>query len=131
MNEDLLLRFASPDSTLSLVLEDKGRVAYAYLLQDDRIVGDVWLYNVAETPEEVDWRDPSHMPFLNPRRFCSDERIPPLTRSSNVSCCWLEDGVEVVAEGSLLARLRVGGRPGQSRLAGVAGPFAKPLEDAG
>ena len=31
----------------SAVFEDDGKVAYAYLLDDGRIVADVWLYNRA------------------------------------------------------------------------------------
>jgi len=70
-DDELLLRLDSPDGRLSVMLEDDGRVAYAYLLQDGKVVGDVWLYNVVETPERVDWKDRSQMPFLNPKRFCS------------------------------------------------------------
>lgn len=29
----------------TVVVEDDDRVAYAYLLHEGRIVGDVWLYN--------------------------------------------------------------------------------------
>ena len=47
-SNELVLRYDEPDGGRSVVLEDDGRVAYAYLLEKDTIVSDVWLYNVAE-----------------------------------------------------------------------------------
>jgi hypothetical protein len=43
-----------PGGDRQVVLEDDGRVAYAYLLERDAIVADVWLYNIGEDP--VDWQ---------------------------------------------------------------------------
>ena len=54
----ILLQFRSPDPRYSVVIEDDGRVAYAYLLHDDEIVGDVWLYNHGPAPAEPEWRSP-------------------------------------------------------------------------
>jgi hypothetical protein len=109
------------------VLEDDGRVAYAYLLKDRKIVADVWLYNVGESPESTNWRDKSAMPFLNPRGFCSDGKLPRLDSATNIDCSWFVDGVEVRVDGRLVARLVAGVHPGWSYLARLAGPLAKPL----
>ena len=115
----------------SVGIEDDGKVAYAYLLHGERIVGDVWLYNVAETPESVSFRDPEHMPFLNPRAFCRpDAQIPRLGPESNVRCVWTSSHVDLFLDDDWIARLREGARPGWSKLAARSGPLARPLADA-
>ena len=124
----VLLRFDEPSASRSVVLEDDGRVAYAYLLDEEAIVGDVWLYNVAETPDSVDWKDQSKMPFLNPRSLCKSEDVPRLDPNSSIFCRWSKSGVEIAIDGVLMARLKHGAKPGWSRLALRAGPLAKPLE---
>ncbi|HEU4408221.1 MAG TPA: hypothetical protein VFS43_23365 [Polyangiaceae bacterium] len=126
---DLLLRFDAPDGRRAVVLEDDGRVAYAYLLQEESVVGDVWLYNVAEAPTAVDWKDRSAMPFLNPKKFCAQANVPRLSETSKVECRWRESGVDVSVNGLLIARIDRGSKPGWSRGAGLAGPLAKPLAD--
>ena len=128
-NESLLMRFDAPGSTLSLMLEDDGKVAYAYLLEGDEIVGDVWLYNVVESPDEVEW-DPAAMPFLNPRKFCREDSVQRMREESLVDCKWFNRGVEVSIDGVLMARLEIGAKPGWSKLAACPGPLANPLESS-
>jgi hypothetical protein len=129
MNEGVVLRAAAPDGRRALVIEDDGRVAYAYLLDEDAVVGDVWLYNVADTPEQVDWRDQEAMPFLNPRRYCRKETVDRLREDSIVVCEWSSQGVSVTVDGVRLARLEHGAKPGWSRFAALSGPLAKVLGD--
>ena len=41
-----LRKFVSEDGEFALMIEDDGKVGYAYLLDaDGHICGDVWLYN--------------------------------------------------------------------------------------
>jgi len=127
MSNEVLLRFDDAGSGRALILEDDGRVAYAYLLDNEKLVGDVWLYNVIEAPITVNWDDESQMPFLNPRQFCRSESIPRLQQQSIVECAWFDKGVEVTIDGTLIARLESGAKPGWSRLARQPGPLAKPL----
>jgi hypothetical protein len=127
-DEGVLLRFDEAGTGRALILQDDGRVAYAYLLVREELVGDVWLYNVAPAPEDADWKDPSKLPFLNPRSFCRAETMPRLDQKDDVKCVWLEAGVEVNLNGVRIARLEVGAKPGWSRLALRPGPLAKPLE---
>lgn len=126
--DEVVLRFDDPRSSRAVVLEDDGRVAYAYLLEDQRIVSDVWLYNVANAPISVDWTDRSAMPFLNPRDLCRAESFERLTPHAAVECRWSADAVEVLIKGVLMARLERGAKPGWSRLASKRGPLAIPLE---
>ncbi len=69
--EGCFLQLEDPASSRSLIVEDDGRVAYAYLLDGKQMIADVWLYNVAPTPDHQDWKDRSQMPFLNPRDYCA------------------------------------------------------------
>src|SRR6266851_4505324 len=107
--EELLLRYDEPGGVRALVLDDDGKVAYGYLLEREAVVGDVWLYNVAATPNTVDWNDKSQMPFLNPQKFCKAETVPRLNPQS-LEIRWFEAGVEVIADGILLARLESGAK---------------------
>ena len=125
--EGTLLQVKDPSSARSVIVEDDGRVAYAYLLDGKEIIADVWLYNVAPTPDEPDWKDRSQMPFLNPRAYCVSVTAVRVSENSDINCRWSESGVEVMIDGILTARLEKGSRPGWSRLAAKAGPLAKPL----
>ena len=58
-SDTVIIQAESPDGKLSVVLEDDGDVAYAYLLEEGIVVGDVWLYNVSQSPNTIDWSDPS------------------------------------------------------------------------
>jgi hypothetical protein len=125
--EHFLRRYDDPQGKHAVVLEDDGRVAYAYLLRDESLVSDVWLYNVEATPEHVDWKDRSAMPFLNPRGFCADELTPRLREDAVIYCRWLPHAVEVLIDEVLIARLEPGAKPGWSKLAARSGPLARPL----
>lgn len=127
-NSVYFVRFDQPDTELSVVLEDDGRTAYAYLLQSGKVAGDVWLYNVGPDPERVDWSDPSGLPFSNPARFCSSEQLARLDESDEIVCEWFEHGVSIWVSGLLWARMELGSKPGWSRKAALPGPLAKPLE---
>jgi hypothetical protein len=127
--EGALLRFDDEASNRAVVLEDDGRVAYAYLLVAKKIVTEVWLYNVAESPAVPEWRDRSKLPFLNPKAYCrSDKTLPRIGDCVSVRCVWHADRVELVLDDVLAARLAEGTKPGWSLLASKRGPLAMPLE---
>jgi hypothetical protein len=123
-----MIRIDDAKTQRALVVDDDGRVAYAYLLVGEDIVADVWLYNVVVTPQRPDWRCDSALPFLNPARHCrADESLPRIASAANLSCTWSPDGVELFIDGVLAARLSTGYTPGESRLARDRGPLARPL----
>jgi hypothetical protein len=124
----IYLRRNEPNGTRAVVLEDDGRTAYAYLLDDERTVSDVWLYNVGEDPEAVDFGNSTALPFQNPKANCAAEKLPRLTEPSRLVCRWRPTGVELEVDEVLWARLEPGARPGWSRGAGVANALARPLE---
>jgi len=125
-DDDGMLQFDEPGGNRSLVLEDDGRVAYAYLLIEGRIVGDVWLYNVAAAPAAIS-ADPEHLPFLNPSGLASDSADWRFDQDPSVSCRWDARGVTVMGNGVAMARLEPGAKPGWSRYAIEAGPLAMPI----
>lgn len=113
-----------------MVLEDDHRVAYAYLLDGERIVADVWLYNVSPSPESEEWSDRSRLPFLNPKPFClAGETLPRLSIDSEVTCLREGKYVDVKLGDEHVARFKSGVRPGWSKLAAKAGPLALPLSE--
>lgn len=121
-----LIQYSEPTHNLSVIIEDDGRVAYAYLRQGTKIVGDVWLYNVLTAPEAVDWNDRGQMPFLNPGKYARDE--PPIRIDSRLRIAWTVSGASLYSGDVLLARLEINRRPGWSRQARIPGPLALPLE---
>jgi hypothetical protein len=57
--------FCNFNANYSIIIEDDNRVAYAYLLEGENIVGDVWLYNQEQSPVKENWDNPDDLPFLN------------------------------------------------------------------
>ncbi len=127
-NDELLLRFDAPDGDLALIVEDDARVAYAYLLQNEQVVSDVWLYNIAPAPETAQWSDPREMPFLNPAEYCKPGSITRLAKESNIQCKWYPNAVELLVDGTSWAYLEKGRKPSWSRWTLREGPLARPLD---
>jgi hypothetical protein len=128
----MLIARSDGPSGYSAVFEDDGKVAYAYLLENGRIVADVWLYNRVATPEEPEWRDRSKAPFLNPRGFSSGEPFRPAASEAEVRFSWSRDAagqntLSVFIRGDFHAMLTPGSKPGWSRLARRNGPLASVL----
>jgi hypothetical protein len=123
------------NSGLSLIVEDDGRVSYAYLISPERqIIGDVWLYNRCSAPREPEWTDRTKAPFANPHDFVLDKqdfRLP--SREADITIRWISDeqnkrSVEVFVHDVLIARLQAGQKPGWARAAAKDGPLAKILK---
>lgn len=128
-----MMKESTPRHGFSVVFEDDGRVAYAYLRRSGVIVGDVWLYNHAPTPAQPEWGDRRLMPFKNAAGYASDVEFEPIRVETDVDFEWTDSpGEELVARvylrGALHGQLMPGSRPGWSRLASVDGPLAKVLQ---
>lgn len=125
--------YPAPDSSFLLAVEDDGRVGYAYLIENEEIVGDLWLYNRAATPAKPEWSDPTLAPFLNPATFFDHRRvIQPLESAEDLDVRWyFKDGgvldyVDLVAGDTIYARLSKGSKPGWNAAA-YDGPLARTL----
>jgi len=132
--ELMLIKHTDELSGQSAVVEDDGRVAYAYLLDKDEIVADVWLYNRVAAPEQPEWRDPSRAPFLNPRGFASGEQFPPAADETEVAFSWSrgtagQTALRVYIRGDYHAMLVPGSKPGWCKLAARDGPLASVLRE--
>lgn len=125
-SDESLIQCRSPGTRLSVMVERDARVAYAYILLGEDIVGDVWLYNVRAPPQQVAWDDPSQMPFLNPREYVV--RLAPPPPNAVVECMWKGRNAEILIDGILYARLEPGSKPGWSKMASKDGPLALRLD---
>jgi hypothetical protein len=129
----VLLEFRHAETGCSVVIDDDGRVAWAYLRgPEEDIIGDVWLFNRVSVAQAPDWADPSQAPFLNPPSLARPlERLP---TPSELTVRWALDGplllADVLVRGELLARLTPGSAPGWNVLATVSGPCAQPFPEA-
>ncbi len=130
-----LRRFDCNGGPFSVVIDDDDRVAYAYLLESEKIVGDVWLYNVEPAPQKAEWGDRSLSPFLNPQQFATED-APRIVEVTKVDVKWVWDGekllrAEIHQDDQRLAVMNSGARPGWCRNARKDGPLAKVLTPLG
>jgi len=118
------------DKNYSVLIEDDGRVAYAYLLAYGDVVGDVWLYNQAEAPTNANWYEQS-LPYLNPAEYLNKEaRIVPIKAEKEVRCEWTETSNGLIEVGiwlrdKFVAQMKSGSKPGWSVLVVKDGPLAQ------
>jgi len=120
------------DGRHSCVVEDNGRVAYAYLLQERKVVGDLWLYNQAATPDDPEWKTPSPMPFLNAMAYVNfDSMQKPLVSQDEIRVDWeLGDNADAIEVRLFLRRtlygiLKPNAKPGWTIAALKDGPLAR------
>ncbi|GAB3938266.1 hypothetical protein [Mucilaginibacter myungsuensis] len=118
------------DDAYSVLIEDDGRVAYAYLLEFGDVIGDVWLYNQDEAPTDSNWAMQSS-PYLNPREFLADgSDIKPIKDEKELRCEWTlsasDSSVEVgiYIRDKFVASIESGSKPGWSVLVVKDGPLA-------
>jgi len=117
------------DQAYSVVVADNGRVAYAYLMFDEDVVADVWLYNQAETPAGA-FLNTDDLPALNPAGYIKPGFLmEPVTDPSEVRCEWDEtaDGmleVDILIRDKFMAQLIPGAKPGWSVGVAKDGPLA-------
>jgi hypothetical protein len=74
-----------------VIVEDDGRVAYAYLFQGEKMLAAAWLYNRCITPDAPEWKvtalERHPIPFANSKEFAIDEQLPVFTTDSCLRDC--------------------------------------------
>lgn len=124
--------FCGEINMFSVIVEDDGRVAYAYLMKHTTIVGDVWLYNQEKAPDQIDWNNKELTPFLNPKEYVG-ENIQPVRFSEEITPEWSLTKekrlyfVSIIINNKLIAKLSEESKPGWSSLVVKNGPLAKIL----
>ncbi len=129
-------RFIDKNTAYSVIFEDDGRVAYAYLLDESEAVcADVWLYNRCITPEEPEWEDMHKLPFVNSNTYVNrplHDAFRVVETEADVDVKWSTVARKIRADvfirNKLVATLVEGAKPSWSLLACKNGPLANVLE---
>ncbi|WP_426792349.1 hypothetical protein [Sphingobacterium sp. WOUb80] len=119
--------FCDIQPEFSVIIDDDDKVCYGYLYRGKKIVGDIWLYNNVQTPEEPEWHTKENLPFLNPLEFVR-ENLEPFREDTRVEVNWCEDNgivASIYVVGRIIAKLREGACPGWSKVVSKEGPLAK------
>ena len=130
MDKNLILNFEAPSEFYTLAFEDNGRVAYAYLKKDQKIVGDVWLYNRCLAPKIPEWdNDKENTPYANIRDNISKEgTVQKRVENDDVLVNWDEEEGHPVAYiyifENLYGVIGVNDKPGYARFAVKNSPIA-------
>ena len=123
--------FCETNNNYSVIIDDDGDVAYGYLIEDEKIIGDVWLYNQGVTPISADWVNGKKIPFLNPLDFII-ENIKPINNNNEIRFVWYLSNdtmslykVEIYIRDKSIAYMIPGSKPGWSAVVYKDGPLAK------
>ena len=133
MSEFYKQEFCEANQKYSVIIEDDDRVAYAYLLCEREIIGDVWLYNKISTPATANWKDFNEIPFLNPKEF-EYEKIAPILINDKLDIEWeLTPEMDLLRAKiyirlKLIAILAPNFKPGWSCIVTKDGPLALKYE---
>jgi hypothetical protein len=134
--DGLILQFKPADGDETVFIEDNGRVAYAYLMDDaGTVCSDVWLYNRCAAPDEPEWTSPEKLPFANSRAYVrTDAGLELPSSTSDFFVHWGRDSSGLVHADvricdRLVARLVPGVKPGWALLAMQDGPLARVLAE--
>jgi hypothetical protein len=128
----MLIQLNHPRSNYRLLIDDDGRVTYAYLLRDEQVIGDVWLYDDGPARDEPEWHNRAKAPFANPSEFVSQTSVARIQKPTDVQATWIEQNdslirVETRILDQVVAILEPGAKPGWSIYAAKDGPVAKVL----
>jgi hypothetical protein len=67
--------FTDGIDTVIIELEDDKCIAYFWSGAEDKITGDVWLFNIGETPEQIPWKLGGEPPYQNPIQYCYPHQV--------------------------------------------------------
>ncbi|HSI83419.1 MAG TPA: hypothetical protein VK970_06520 [Candidatus Methylacidiphilales bacterium] len=125
----------SEDAIYSCIIEDDGRVAYAYLMEGKEMIGNLWLYNQEATPAVDAWReDRGTLPYLNSARYVDAQlMLKPLETPGEAEVVWeyRPNGrlhmLHLILRGTHYGVLAPHVKPGWTVAASQDGPLAQHL----
>ena len=141
-NEELFLQWHFAEYNADVIIEECHGAVYAYLLKNNQIVSDVWLYNLCTTPSDPPWKNDKGRgaPYLNSKQYTNDTIFVPsdpelhlfITVQNDVdSLLQAKISIQLTHEKDsivLLAILSEGNKPGMCANAKMDGPLAKRIE---
>jgi hypothetical protein len=134
-NEDITIEFKSLIYEMSTIFEQNSKVAYAYLLDQEEVISDVWLYNIDYTPQIPEWKNNlCEMPFRNSIEYVSPVVFKPVINQDEVRVEWIEESdkyivAKILIRGELVGILGRDHKPGWSKMALANSPIAKILNE--
>ena len=117
----------------SVIIEEDHNAVYGYLIRNEQIISDVWLYNVGNSPDFVDWDNPELMPFPSPFGLSkTDNEIIRIKNERSIRVEWGRNEISKVQasiyyENVLVAVLVEGEFPGKSINAKSDSPLANTI----
>jgi hypothetical protein len=129
----MMIDYFSPYNSFILTFEDDGKVAYAYLKKNGKIVGDVWLYNRCGIPRIPEWTDPNNIPFANCNGYMSEEGLMNQeVEIGHVLVDWEQEETGPIAYVYIFENLYgvvgLNDKPGYARFAIKDSPIAKVMD---
>jgi hypothetical protein len=130
---DLMIESQASDGKTTALFEDNGKVAYCYIIEDGKIISDVWLYNRETAPLSKPWKFGVPPPYLNPIAY--SEKINRLPKENeDVQIEWdIKDGTPIAVMsifGEKFGYLSSLTKPGFARLALKDGPLARTMQSS-
>ncbi|WP_417355452.1 hypothetical protein [Flavobacterium sp.] len=123
--------FSEKKDIFSVIIDDDGSVAYAYLLEGNNIISDLWLYNSGKTKYE-DWENISEkdLPLQNLDCYIIT-KIKSITNDNDIDVEWYIEGnsvkVEIYIHNKLIGILNSTSKVGFNTLVSEDTPIAKKI----
>ena len=128
----MVLMYNNGVDNLAIEVEPKECTAYYFSKAEKRITGDVWLFNIGETPEKAPWDDTEEWegPYQNSSDYCypHDIQLPILESDFDVQFAEGSETFGIYFRGKLVGILGTHQRPGKSSFARQNSPVAKAMD---
>jgi hypothetical protein len=115
---------------VAVVVEDEDDFCWGYYMTGDKITGDVWLFNIGETPDVPPWADGKRLPCQNPSENCYPHNISlPIVESDfYVEFNDIKGTAGIYFRELLIGVLSEGWHPGYSSFAKIDSGLAKAMD---
>lgn len=120
------------ENDITIVVEVEPDKCIAYYYAGEKITGDVWLFNIGETPEKPPWKQGGPPPYQNSSEYCYPHKIILPIIESDFDTLFPDDdnpdrSVKIYFRGLLIGLLADNWRPGYSTFARLDSGVAKTM----